>query len=753
MSKKTSNQETAFINTHTHIFTKEHVPKYLAKQMLPNPVYKWFPTIPMVRTIKCYLKLEIDDTEGDIHLRKLWRCFKNRNKSEKDIDDEENKSYYSYTARAKRHEEYLAKKNGNKDLKKRILNFFISAFIWLIFLLYVSHLILPFTEGTLIGCLCNQYVQLLDFMPKFSTWNTILLVLVMTLLFKTIREALKRYLIKRIIKAIGKERLDFLLRYINIARFSMSSGQVYIFNQLKQQYPNGSKFVVLPMDMEYMDADAVLNSYPDQMAELIQIKNNPDNKDILLPFIFVDPRRIREHGKSFLNLNTSNPNHIILEDCQVKDYIDNGCIGIKIYPALGYYPFDQDLLPLWLYCQQENIPITTHCSIGPVFYRGNLEDLGENYDLHPIFDEVYKKDKVTKKETIDSLRFDQLKNKDFQKNFTHPLNYLCLLHEPLLIKFLAKEEVKDEIRQLFGFNNGKITRNLSKLKINLAHYGSAPMWQQFLDQDRYSMANEIFKWPNRGLNLQTIHESYGNLYQFWHYVDWFSIITSMMLQFENLYTDVSYTSHDLKYLNLLSEILDKPKVAERVLYGTDFYVVSNHKTEKQYWIDMQNTLGAEKWEKISNSNPKDFLESTFLRTKNAFRIYNPKAIIDNPIKNITKAIIVNDFGQGSKWNTIRELILNHFDVYSSIDLNDIGYMSNRHNLEIDDLLAYIGYLSSPTYKYLNIQFFTLAEIKMGNKKEIYSKLKTYWKNNTMSQMDWGKWSKNEYLKWSLNINN
>ena len=164
-------------------------------------------------------------------------------------------------------------------------------------------------------------------------------------------------------------------------------------------------------------------------------KNKQQNKDILLPFVFVDPRRIREHGKSFLNLNTNDPKNIKLEKCQIKDYIDGGCAGIKIYPALGYYPFDVDLLALWLYCQQENIPITTHCSIGPVFYRGDLQDLGEHYDLHPIFDEVYEKEDdqdpegieededvpiisegKEQKEVTGQLRFHELKNKDFQKN-------------------------------------------------------------------------------------------------------------------------------------------------------------------------------------------------------------------------------------------------------------------------------------------------------------------------------------------------
>ena len=87
----------------------------------------------------------------------------------------------------------------------------------------------------------------------------------------------------------------------------------------------------------------------------------------------------------------------------------------------------------------------------------------------------------------------------------------------------------------------------------------------------------------------------------------------MIVNYDNIYADVSYTSHDLKYLNLLSEALDNKKIAKKVLFGTDFYVVSNHKSEKQYWIDMQNSLGIEKWKKIADENPRQFLNSSYTK--------------------------------------------------------------------------------------------------------------------------------------------
>jgi predicted TIM-barrel fold metal-dependent hydrolase len=357
--------------------------------------------------------------------------------------------------------------------------------------------------------------------------------------------------------------------------------------------------------MEYMGAGSVPVSFEKQIDEVLRLKKN--NPDTCFPFVFVDPRRIRdqEKDKTFLKFKTQNPDALELDECLLKEYLDGGCCGIKIYPALGYYPFDKSLLPLWLYCAQNDIPITTHCSVGPIFYRGNLKDLGPNYDLHPIFEEVYDNDEE-KKPIIIPLRLAQIKNKDFQRNFTHPLNYLCLIHKSLLVKVIEHFDDSNDLKELFGYKDGNIERDLGKLKINLAHYGSAEQMERFLKKDRYDESNFIINRPE-ALDLKTRIDNLSDLYQFWHYVDWFSIISSMMKEFENIYTDVSYTAHESEYLNLISEIMNDDDIGDRILFGTDFYVVSNHKTEKEFWIDMRNRLEDEKWKKMSLDNPKRFL--------------------------------------------------------------------------------------------------------------------------------------------------
>ncbi|MCJ7933427.1 MAG: amidohydrolase [Chryseobacterium sp.] len=124
---------------------------------------------------------------------------------------------------------------------------------------------------------------------------------------------------------------------------------------LEEQYPPDSRFVVLPMDMDYMEAGKPRSQYPEQLKELKQLKRTKSKS--CLPFIFADPRRIRDDKNYFK---------------EIKDCIENeGFRGIKTYPALGYYPFDKDLLPLMLWACENQIPVLNHCIRGTIYYRGD----------------------------------------------------------------------------------------------------------------------------------------------------------------------------------------------------------------------------------------------------------------------------------------------------------------------------------------------------------------------------------------------
>ncbi|KAB2917646.1 MAG: amidohydrolase family protein [Bacteroidetes bacterium] len=205
-------------------------------------------------------------------------------------------------------------------------------------------------------------------------------------------------------------------RYLTFAEIGLSATQKNVFDDLLSVYKEWGtvKFVVLPMDMEQMGAGLPNKIYRDQLKEIIDIrKNNSGYADILLPFLFVDPNRF-SNGDAVLNF--------------VRDYIEvHGFVGIKLYPAVGYYPFDEKLDKMYGYAEQHQIPILTHCTQGPTYYRGNLDNK-RNPRFRPDYLDLKSKD-----------------NDDFQRNFTDPRNYRYVL-------------------DTLGFRN---------LKINLAHYGGA----------------------------------------------------------------------------------------------------------------------------------------------------------------------------------------------------------------------------------------------------------------------------------------
>lgn len=311
-------------------------------------------------------------------------------------------------------------------------------------------------KGWLVSLYENEFIQQFLFFPRRFYYLSI--VFVIFLFFKNIRNWFFKLIWNNLKKRLGKDWVEFILRYKNILLFAGYGNMKGIFNKLKNQYPPKTKFVVLPMDMEFMKAGKVKRPYHAQMTQLLKIKRK--NSQDIYPFFFAHPKRMIEiiNGKPYFAGHLADSGKYVLDSSEVKDYFAKGCSGVKIYPAMGYYPFDETLLPLWLYCSQNDIPITTHCSVGPIFYRGKIKELAKDkklkanrgIDRHPVFDEIVGKNSAGKQK-IEALRLPLYKNKIFQRNFTHPLNYMCLLHEPFLKKVLDFYE-NNELNKLFGYN-------------------------------------------------------------------------------------------------------------------------------------------------------------------------------------------------------------------------------------------------------------------------------------------------------------
>jgi len=392
------------------------------------------------------------------------------------------------------------------------------------------------------------------------------------------------------------------------------------------------------MDMDYMEAGKSKTRYRDQMKELAEIKDMPSNEKVLYPFVFADPRRMIKvqdekryvpGDKEYFNWSIE-AGKMKLGDCFIKEYLeDRHFSGIKIYPALGYYPFDAKLLPLWKYAADNNIPVLTHCIRGTIFYRGLKK---REWNEHPVFLQAMRR--IHDDEDADGFKDDEqmeneqaheyvplvlpeISNIEFSYNFTHPMNFLCILEEKLLRGLIRTEITKDpgtKLKELFGYNgpDKELSCNLSHLKICLGHFGGDDEWKRYFEKDRYNFSSQLAKNPAVGIKFfETANHkpSKGKPEQIWKYTDWYSIICSMMLQYPNVYADISYILHsDQEILPLLKQTLQNPGLREKVLYGTDFFVVRNHKSDKNMLADMMGGLTPTDFDQIARINPTKYLQ-------------------------------------------------------------------------------------------------------------------------------------------------
>lgn len=562
-------------NCHTHIFTGDHVAPYLAKRFLPFPFY--------------YL----------LHMGWVVKISRSYNKWSDRIR-------YSPTYKA-----ILVLKNRVRVFVNRfgILKDLLSAFIGLqvIFILYryLSTWFPP--EGSF---LLTQFQRAQAFLDDYHLilfahmpWMEIILVLFLLLFLPSWRNFIV-FLFSKFWSFFGafsgKQTKELARRYLNIGRYAFHQKQHTIFAKLRSQYPQGTRFVVLPMDMDYMDAGKSQNSYVQQMHELVTIKVK--HPSTFFPFVFADPRRIAADPAYFKYRHSEGK--VILDDCFIREFIEQHQFsGFKIYPALGYYPFETELLPLWKYAADNGLPITTHCIRGTIFYRGNKK---EAWNRHPVFEQSAGEGKYQ------PLLLPQMDAVDYSINFTHPLNYLCLLDERLLRIVVSR--CKDEkVQQLFGFTNDDtpLKHNLSHLKICFGHFGGDDEWIKFFERDRDNYSSQLVRNPGRGIDfLEDVNGalSPGKPEFIWRSVDWYTIICSLMLQFPNVYADISYILHDESaILPLLKQTLAHDGLKTKVLYGTDFFVVRNHKSDKQMLADMRYGLSEDEFDLIARENPAVFL--------------------------------------------------------------------------------------------------------------------------------------------------
>lgn len=457
----------------------------------------------------------------------------------------------------------------------------------------------------------NEWVQAFPWLIKTtSTLIKIFFLLVLLALFPAGKNLLFAFLrqTNRFFKLLpGKQTREMLKRYLNIVRYANYKQQSRVLSRMRLQYPPGSRHVILPMDMAYMGAGKPPRAYAEQMADLAKI--HAEYPEEIFPFVFVDPRRMEEEGDRFFNY-TIKDGQVVLGDCFIRDYIETKRFsGFKIYPALGYYPFDERLLPLWKYAADNGIPIMTHCIRGVIYYRGRKK---KEWDFHPVFEHFLGEDEEPKDSDYQPMLLPQMKAADVQEIFTHPMNYVCLYKKELLAKLVAKA-ADPRLKEVFGYDESTktIQRGLGHLKLCFAHFGGEDEWKKFFESDRTSYGHQLIRYPGKGIDFLYTDGTFkrGKPEQLWKTADWYSVICSLMLQHPHVYADISYILHgDREILPLLRQTLDHPELRFRVLYGSDFFVVRNHKSDKNMLADIRGGLTEKDFYRVACENPVRYLE-------------------------------------------------------------------------------------------------------------------------------------------------
>ncbi len=305
------------------------------------------------------------------------------------------------------------------------------------------------------------------------------------------------------------DRTGLLARFGSMLELSDSRTQGGIFERLALQYPSGTRFIALSIDMDYMGAGAVKKPFLEQIKELAILKKQIGNT--LIPFIGIDPRR-----ENILEL--------------VKEYIEEHNFGgLKLYPSLGFFPNDPKLYPVYDYAIAKNLPIITHCGRGGLHFHGEPQ--------HTV--------------NLEGQKLYGRNNTEFAWNYTNPQAYVRLLQD------------------------------FKTLKLCFGHFGGDAEWKLYLrDHQR---------------RLPVVTQSWG------------SQIMNFMHDYENVWTDISYTAASRELHPLIKVLINDPKIGDRILFGSDFFVVRAESSEREFSIRLRGALGEEDYWKIAMTHPIKFL--------------------------------------------------------------------------------------------------------------------------------------------------
>ncbi|MCW5899226.1 MAG: amidohydrolase family protein [Flavobacteriales bacterium] len=372
-----------------------------------------------------------------------------------------------------------------------------------------------------------------------------------------------RGLIKAIARLNGSSKL---LRYIQFAEMGLQETQETIFLQMKRASSAlgpDTRFIALTLNMDHMGTGSSSHGrIEDQLDEVERLRSHfPDH---FFPFISVDPRHLGgEALKEWVRVRVERL----------------GFFGIKLYPSLGFFPFDERLDALYAWAAEKEVPVMTHCTRHGVFYTGKMSEvLGDLAPRglnpgHPAMGKVHERIKRFR-----NSRSTWNAPKHGCNIFTHPDNYL-----PVLDKY-------------------------RKLKICFAHFGG--------DDE---MLPGKHKQPLRDNGLDP--------------TNWHELVLAMMRkprdpalrvdaddlwEWPNVYADISYTLYNEEVYTALQALIKETHAGDRILFGTDFYMTLREDKEETLLDRCMVQLGTGPFRKIAEVNTQGYLGSKYFDPSRRF---------------------------------------------------------------------------------------------------------------------------------------
>ena len=145
-------------------------------------------------------------------------------------------------------------------------------------------------------------------------------------------------------------------------------------------------------------------------------------------------------------------------------------------------------------------------------------------------------------------------------------------------RFVDNDKWTDHLSDPAGYR--PVLRRFPNLKLCLAHMGGNDACESWLSEP----------WPN--------HLSQSN---------WLTVILGLIKEFPQVYTDLSFVGYHTSLHPLIHVLIRDEIIGEKILFGSDFYMVQQDVTEREFSVRIRSLLSEEEYRRISQANPRKYL--------------------------------------------------------------------------------------------------------------------------------------------------